>query len=99
MNTVATVLVKDFFLRFGLPKIIHSDQGPEFMSELMREVWKLMEITPTRNTPYHSRSNGLVERVQSTIQTMLKSYIAENRQNWDKILPFILSAFRSSEIL
>ena len=36
--TVADVLVTEVFLCFGVPRYLHSDQAPEFMSELMGEL-------------------------------------------------------------
>ena len=34
-ETVAKVLMTELFLMFGVPRIIHSDQAPEFRSDLM----------------------------------------------------------------
>jgi len=33
--TVADVLVKEIFLGFGVPVVLHIDQGPEFRSDLL----------------------------------------------------------------
>ena len=35
---VADTLVTGMFLRYGTPRIIHSDQAAEFQSELMKEL-------------------------------------------------------------
>ncbi|KAK7478691.1 hypothetical protein BaRGS_00030076 [Batillaria attramentaria] len=50
--TVADVLVTEVFLVFGTPRVIHLDHGPEFQSELMKELYALLEIKQTRTTSY-----------------------------------------------
>ena len=60
-STFADVLVTEVFLRFRVPRCIHSDQAPEFMSELMTELCQLLEVQRTRTCPYHPQSDGLVE--------------------------------------
>ena len=57
-STVADVLVTELFLRFGVPRYIHSDQAPEFMSELMTELCQLPEVQRTRTCPYRPQSDG-----------------------------------------
>ena len=57
----------------------------------------LLGIDKTLTTAFYSASNGLVERVQRTIEEMLSRYIKENQRDWDEILPFMLMAYRSSK--
>ena len=59
--TVATTLIDEFFCRFSIPQQLHSDQGRQFESDVMKEVCKLLQISKTRTTPYHPQSDGLVE--------------------------------------
>ena len=40
-KTVASTLVEQFICCWGLPKIIHSDQGGQFQSQLFQEMCKL----------------------------------------------------------
>ena len=48
--------------RFGMPIVIHSDQGREFENIIMQELCILCGSHKTRTTPYHPESDGLVER-------------------------------------
>ena len=59
-ETVAHVLVYEFFSRFGLPNELHSDQGSNYGSELFKEVCKALDIHKTRTSPYHPSGNGMV---------------------------------------
>uniref|UniRef100_A0AAR2LYA0 Integrase catalytic domain-containing protein n=1 Tax=Pygocentrus nattereri TaxID=42514 RepID=A0AAR2LYA0_PYGNA len=95
-DTVARVVVEQFILRWGTPKSIHTDQGKNFESALFREICDLLEIQKTRTTPYHPQSDGLVERVNRTVTTMLSMFVHSNQRNWDELLPYVMMAYRSS---
>lgn len=94
--TVADVFVTEFICRYGVPLQIHTDQGPDFMSHLFREMCKLLQIDQTRTTPYHPQSDGLVERFNRTLQQMLVSFVDETRKDWDDHIPYVMMAYRST---
>ena len=94
--TVADVLVTEVFLKLGIPRFIHSDQAPEFMSELMTELHSLLEIQRTRTCPYRPQSDGLVERFNRTLIDMLSKFCNENLNDWDHHLPYLVSAYRAT---
>ena len=80
-NTVARKLVDEFFFRFSLPEQLHSDQGRQFESTVIKEVTSLLQIKKTRTTPYHPQSKGLVERFNHTLLLMLATTIVDHP--WD----------------
>ena len=43
--SVARILVKEWFIRFGVPKRIHSDEGKNFESALIKELCAIYGIT------------------------------------------------------
>ena len=94
---VAHRLVYDFFARFGLPLTLHSDQGRNFESNLIKEVCKLLEIRKTRSSPYHPASNGMIERFNQTLVNMIASYVDQRQEEWDVHLPLLTAAYRSCE--
>ena len=59
-STVAEALL-EIFSRIGLPNKIHSDRGSQFTSDMMREVYRLLNIKQSMTTPYHASCNGTVE--------------------------------------
>jgi len=65
--TCTTALYNNFFARFGLPRQLHSDQGPSFESRLVAELCKLTGVHRTRTTPFHPRSDGQSERMNRTL--------------------------------
>ena len=65
-TSVIKCLVQVFSI-FGLPQYIHSDRGPQFMSQELKAFLHDKGIATSRSTPYNPRGNGQVERLNSTI--------------------------------
>ena len=65
-----------------VPKEILSDLGTQFVSECMKEVTQLLSIKQLTTTPYHPMCNGLTEKFNETMKSMLKRLCSEQpRQN------------------
>ena len=94
--TVADCVVTQFIARFGVPQVIHTDQGSEFESQLMHALCNLLDIQKTKTSPYQSQSDGLVERINCTIKRMLKCVVNEAKDDWDNHLPYVMMAYRAS---
>ena len=90
---VAVKLV-EIFSRLGIPKEILTDQGSNFMSQLMKEVYRLLHVEPLRTSPYHPQTDGLVERFNKTLKCMLRTAAITEGKDWDKLLPYLLFAYR-----
>uniref|UniRef100_A0A3Q1GC55 Gypsy retrotransposon integrase-like protein 1 n=1 Tax=Acanthochromis polyacanthus TaxID=80966 RepID=A0A3Q1GC55_9TELE len=82
------------FSRVGIPSEILTDQGTNFLSNTLRQVYRLLGIRGIRTTPYHPQTDGLVERYNRTLKSMLKKFISSNAKDWDKWLPYLLFAYR-----
>uniref|UniRef100_A0A8C5BU63 Gypsy retrotransposon integrase-like protein 1 n=1 Tax=Gadus morhua TaxID=8049 RepID=A0A8C5BU63_GADMO len=82
------------FSRVGLPKEILTDQGSCFMSRVVKELLKLLQVSQLRTSVYHPQTDGLVERFNQTIKRMLKKSIEADGKNWDQLLPHVLFAIR-----
>ncbi len=65
--TLARCLLSEYFSRFAIPYMLHSDQGANFESHLIRELCELLDIKKTRTTGYHPQCDGLVERMNRTL--------------------------------
>eukprot|EP00731_Ephydatia_muelleri_P035359 Em0116g11a len=94
--TVARVFVNEFVSRFGAPTHLHTDQGRSFESSLIKELCQLMGIVKTRTTPYHPQSDGMIERFNRTLLSMLRMAAVDDESNWDLKLPCLMLAYRTS---
>jgi hypothetical protein len=70
-KTTVDALFHNFIVHFGIPQKIHSDQGANFMSHLIKELCTLTGTKKSRTTPYHSMGNGVIERFNRTLLEML----------------------------
>lgn len=94
--TVAEVLVKECICRFGVPRELHSDQGRNFESALFQNICKILGINKTRTTALHPQSDGMVERMNRTINRHLSKVVSNHQRDWDRHLHLFLMAYRSS---
>ena len=92
-STVAEALVKEVICRFGIPQLVHSDQGRNFESALFAEMCQLLGIKKTRTTPCHPASDGMVERFNRTLEMQLSKFADHNQRDWDLHIPFLVMAY------
>ena len=95
-HSVADAFFTQAVCRFGMPIVIHSDQGREFANKIMQELCILCGSHKTRTTPYHPESAGMVERFNRTLLMMLAMFAGKNLDDWDDLLPAVMMAYRSS---
>ena len=91
--SVAEELMK-LFSRVGVPKEILTDHGTNFISLLLTELYRMLHVHPIKTTPYHPQTDGLVERFNRTLKTMLKKTVNKEGKDWEKLLPYLLFAYR-----
>ena len=90
---VADQLIK-VFSRVGVPQEILMDQGSNFTSQLLAELYRLLHIHPIRTSPYHPQTDGLVEQFNQTLKSMLRKAATDEGKDWDKLVPYLLFAYR-----
>ena len=95
-KAVATVLMAQIFSRFGFPEKVHSDQGTNFTSELLKSVYGQFGIQPTMTPAYNPKSNP-VERVHRDLNKMLRLLCENEPENWEDHLPTALFALRTAK--
>ena len=87
---IAEELIR-LFARVGIPNEILTDQGSNFTSQLLSELYRLLHVHPIRTSPYHPQTDGLVERFNQTLKMMKTT--GEDGKDWDKLLPYLLFAY------
>ena len=87
---IAEELVK-LFARVGVLEEILTDQGSNFTSLLLAELYRML---PIRTSPYHPQTDGLVERFNQTFKNMLRKSATKEGKDWNKLLPYLLFAYR-----
>ncbi len=90
---MAEALTK-IFSRVGVPSILLSDQGSQFVGSVMEEVYRLLSVQHVTISVYHPQSNGLVEKWNGTLKSMLRKLCAERPSDWDRYVEPAMFAYR-----
>lgn len=79
---VASVIVRQFFCRYGAPKKLLSDNGSQFTCKALAAVCQEWGVQQLYISPYHPQSNW-VERVNRNLKGMMRAYVADDHRTWD----------------
>jgi transposase InsO family protein len=94
-RTTAEAFMKHFVEHYGLPKRIHSDQGANFGSKLVKELCSLTGMVKSRTTPYHPTGNGMCERFNRTLLNMLGTLEPKEKLDWKSHVGPLVHAYNS----
>jgi exodeoxyribonuclease III len=87
---VAEAFVGEFICLAGVPDLVVSDRGNEFVNQLLKNVARVMGINRVSTTPYNPRSDGFVENHNKTLKDQLFHFIDTLKQDdWDVYLPTV----------
>ena len=94
----ANVLVREWLSRRGVPDIMTSDRGSQFVSDLWLEICSLMGIARDPTTGYHPQHNRKIERMHRSLKNSLRARLL-GRANWLSELPWVMLGLRAASIL
>ena len=90
-TTTQTIEVfRSVFADYGICEIVVSDNGPQFVSEEMKDFFRLNGVKHITSAPYHPRSNGLAERFVQTFKQALKAAKRDSGTIQTKLSKFLL---------
>lgn len=95
-RTVAKCLWDNFIVHYGIPERLHSDQGPDFESRLIKELCEVAGIQKIRTTPYHPRGNP-VERFNRTLLDMLGTLEHQDKSHWKDFVKPLVHAYNCTK--
>ena len=82
---------------YGCPITFQSENGKAFVGDLTKELMRRSQVAQAHSTTYHPQTNGLVERQNRTLVSMLRVYCSRYMDDWDKHLPQVMGAYNSTE--
>lgn len=90
-------LKNEVFLRYGVPEIIISDNGPQFRSEAFKAFLESFKVKPWLTAYYHPQANP-TEAANKTIVTAIRAYMSDEapHDTWDEKIAEITYALNSS---
>jgi transposase InsO family protein len=96
VNTVAEAFVIKVCLIHGIPQIILTDHGTNFMSQVFKQSCKLFKIQKVTSSAYHPESNGSLERSYKVLVEYLRCICAEKQSEWEKWIPFAIFVYNTT---
>lgn len=95
--TVAKNLWEKFFVHYGLPARIHSDQGRDFESRLIKELLAMLGIRKSRTSPYHPQGDPQPERFNRTLLSMLGTLDPAQKNRWSQHISQLVHAYNCTK--
>lgn len=82
-GTVAKVFYDEIISRYRIPKLLLTDRGSNFCSDLFKKTCKFLQISKLETTAYHPQTNGALERNHGPLIEYLRSFSNDNPADWD----------------
>jgi hypothetical protein len=94
--TYAELYIAHILSLHGVPKIMVSDRGPQFVSKFWEELHKALGTKLLHSSAYHPQTSGQTERVNQILEDMLWAGFLEFSQKWDDCLPLAEFSYNNS---
>ena len=85
----------EIFCTIGVPKILQSDQGKEFINQILHAMTRLIGVEQRFITPYNPRADGKVERSIRTVIDTIHKLMRGASIYWPTFLPFVQLAYNN----
>lgn len=100
-TTVATHLVRDVFKILGPPDTLQSDNGKEFVAEVVTRVCNTLGVKIKHGRPRHPQSQGQIERLNQTIGRGFTKLLWDNenklqRKDWIRVIDAFIINYNST---
>ena len=75
---------------FGIPSIVTTDQGAQFISAWWRTLCGRLGIRQAYSQAYHHQANGRAESAGQHLMEKMRKIFVEGRINWVEALPIVI---------
>ncbi|GJV26937.1 reverse transcriptase domain-containing protein [Tanacetum coccineum] len=93
---VIRFVLDNIIFRFGLPRIIITDNGTQFVNDPFKSWYARLNIQQMNTAVDHPQANRLVERANKSLMEGIKTRLGREKVGWVDELPNVLWAHRTS---
>jgi transposase InsO family protein len=93
---IAGIFFKTVFHQHGLPRVIVSDRDPKFTSHFWQALFKTLGTQIAMSTAFHPQTDGQTERMNRTLEQMLRNYVSYEQDDWDHYLTYAEFAYNNA---
>ena len=94
---VANFIREYIICRFGIPKVLLSDNGTPFVNRHVGQLLASYDILHHKSTPYYPKGNGQAEATNKVLLKILSRTLEDYPKAWAERLPLALWAYRTSK--
>jgi len=92
----ADLLLREWIRLHGVPRQIISDRDPRFTATVWRTLMKKLQVNLGMSTAGHPQTDGQTERLNRTLEQMLRQYVRPDQTDWKEFLPHVEFAYNSA---
>ena len=96
MPNVIKFIKHHVLYRFGVPRRIIHDNGPQFVNQAFQRFCNKFRIQSMSLTTYYPSANCLTEAFNKIIGKLLKKFVSKSQRDWDDKLGEYLWAYRTT---
>nr|GEZ88681.1 reverse transcriptase domain-containing protein [Tanacetum cinerariifolium] len=96
MDKLEKLCLKEVVTRHRIPVSIIYDRDPRFTSSFWKAFQKAMGTRLDMNMAYHLKTSGQSERTIQTLEDMLRAYVIDFRNDWERHLPLVEISYNNS---
>jgi hypothetical protein len=83
----ALLFLKEVWKHHGMPQVVVSARGPQFIAGFMHELYKLLGIKLALSTAYHPQTDGQTKHINQVLEGYLCTFTSHQQDDWDGLLP------------
>jgi hypothetical protein len=92
----ANLFVEHVVSRFGLPDNIIADRDPRWTSDFWTAVASATKTKMSLSSSHHPQHDGQTENVNKQLETLLRAYVAEDKNEWARWLRILEFSYNSN---
>jgi hypothetical protein len=93
---LADAFIERVIARFGVPKGVVTNRGPQYISKMWGEVCAAIKLKRRLSTAFHPQTDGQTERQNQTLETYLRIFVNDQHDNWARLLPLAEFAYNDA---
>ena len=96
VKPITQIFLKEIIRLHGVPRKIISDKDACFTSRFWKSLLQSMGTQLNFSTAYHPETDGQIVRVNRVLEDMLRMYVMDQQNQWEKHLPLVEFAYNNS---
>jgi transposase InsO family protein len=95
-EAITSALLYEDIFKFGAPRRLITENGSNLTSLVMKLMARQLRMRHSTTSVEHPQTDGLVERLNRTIKSVMAAYVEVNPTTWDDKLPFVTFAYNTA---